>query len=141
MGAMVRTLSTERKHVMIVDDNMHAADSLARLLEAMGHEASVCYSGPATLARVRDTWPDLMIVDIGMPDMDGYELVQKLQPLNTRHIPIIALTGYGFVHDKERALHVGFIRHVTKPIGLRELTDVLTLTPPPHETAVVDKPT
>lgn len=116
-----------RKKVMVVDDNVQAADSLARLLEAMGHEAFACYSGKATLARVESEWPDLMIVDIGMPEMDGYELVRALQTTNPGNIPIVALTGYGFSHDREKALSAGFSRHVTKPIGIRELYDVLSL--------------
>jgi len=68
-----------------------------------------------------------MIVDIGMPEMDGYELVQTLQATNASDIPIIALTGYGFSHDREKALSAGFSRHVTKPIGIRELYDILSL--------------
>lgn len=119
------------KKVVIVDDNEKAADALARLLRAMGHDARVCYSGPETLEKIRSEWPDLMIVDIGMPGMDGYELVQALQTRNHHNIPIVALTGYGFAHDKERALEAGFTRHVTKPIGVTELTGVLSL---------VDKP-
>jgi len=116
-----------RKKVIVVDDNVQAADSLARLLEAMGHEAFAYYSGKATLAHIENEWPDLMIVDIGMPEMDGYELVQTLQATNASDIPIIALTGYGFSHDREKALSAGFSRHVTKPIGIRELYDILSL--------------
>lgn len=113
--------------VLIVDDNTAAADSLARLIDAIGYRAIPRYSALDVLENIKEDAADLMLIDIGMPIMDGYELLQELRARDAASVPIVALTGYGLQEDKERARTAGFTMHLTKPIGLTELRSVLTL--------------
>lgn len=108
------------KKILIVDDNMPAANSLVRLLNKLGASAQAFYSGEETLAHVGLSEFDVIFLDIGMPRMDGYELVKALRDQGVT-VPIVALTGYGLAEDKSRAHEAGFDAHLTKPIGLKEL--------------------
>ncbi|MDB5238518.1 MAG: luxQ 1 [Candidatus Kaiserbacteria bacterium] len=110
------------KHVVIVDDNKPAADSLAKLLNKLGGHAQALYSGEAA---VKDDFSstDLILLDIGMPGLDGYETIAQLRE-NGISVPIVALTGYGLLEDKQKALDAGFTAHLTKPVGLKELTTI-----------------
>jgi len=107
------------KKVLIVDDNMQAADSLAKLLNKTGARADAVYSGEETLKKDLSTY-DFILLDVGMPHMNGYELVTRLRS-NGITIPIVALTGYGMSDDKDKAIAAGFTAHLTKPIGLKEI--------------------
>jgi CheY-like chemotaxis protein len=109
------------KSILVVDDNEDAAKILAKLLSLRGHSVSVAYTGLGGVEKAREMRPDIVIFDIGLPDIDGYDAVRMLRsdPLFTS--PIIALTGYGQDGDKERALEAGFHHHLTKPVGLKEL--------------------
>ena len=110
------------RKILVVDDNEAAANALSRLLQLRGHEVSVVYTGMAAVDTVRRQHPDLLILDIGLPDIDGYEVVRRLKESGAASgSAIIALTGYGQVEDKERALKTGFDYHLTKPVGLKEL--------------------
>lgn len=111
------------KRILIVDDNMQAADSLVKLLNKVGAQAQALYSGEEALAHGAEEY-DVILLDVGMPRMDGYELVRELRKRGI-DCPIIALTGYGMAEDKKRALDAGFTSHLTKPIGLKELTAAL----------------
>jgi CheY-like chemotaxis protein len=108
--------------VVVVDDNVDGAKSLAGLLELLGHRAVVAHTGPAGLEAVRAARPDLAILDIGLPGMDGYELARRLRddPL-TRGVVLAAVSGYR--RDPDRA--VGFEYHYVKPIGLEDLQMLL----------------
>lgn len=110
--------------ILVVDDNAPAADSLARLLNKLGCAATAVYSGHEVLGQNHLETIDLFLLDLGMPQMDGYELVRALR---TRGIsaPIVALTGYGLDEDKKRATDAGFTSHLTKPVGMAELTDMI----------------
>jgi signal transduction histidine kinase/CheY-like chemotaxis protein len=110
------------KRVLIVDDNEQAADSLARLLGKLGATTATAYSGADTLAHPDLERFDLLLVDLGMPHMDGFELIGKLQARGVS-APVAALTGYGMQEDKIRTEHAGFRTHLTKPIGLTELRE------------------
>ncbi len=114
-----RCLATGMR-ILVVDDNAPAADALVRLLKKLGSDARAAYSGHDALGTELLSEIDLFLLDVGMPDMDGYELVRALR---TRGIsaPIVALTGYGLADDKQRASEAGFTAHLTKPIGLAEL--------------------
>jgi PAS domain S-box-containing protein len=103
--------------VLIVDDNVDAAQILAMFIEALGHSAHVLYSPSAALAYLHHTVPDLCVLDIGLPEFDGCELASRLRALPGLHdVPLVALSGYGQAQDKQKALAAGFDRHFVKPI-------------------------
>lgn len=108
--------------VLIVDDNADAASTLASVLTLAGHEVSTAPNGEECLAMVARLVPDACIVDIGLPDMSGYELARRLrtEPA-TRLSRLIALTGYGQAVDREKALRNGFDDHMTKPADINAL--------------------
>ncbi|KFI06726.1 ATP-binding protein [Massilia sp. BSC265] len=112
--------------VLVVDDNADAAQMLATLLEAHGHVVSVEYDGTGGLARALRERPEVMLLDIGLPDMDGHELARRLRASpDTANAMLIALTGYGQSDDRERARQAGFDRHLVKPADLSELLRIL----------------
>lgn len=105
---------------MIVDDNTDAAHTLAQLLEAKGHQEKVAADGAAALAMAASEPPRVLLLDIGLPDMDGYPLARKLRELPaTRHCLSIALTGYGRPEDRARSRETGFVHHLSKPVNPR----------------------
>ncbi len=112
--------------VMVVDDNADAAQMLAALLEVQGHAVSVEYDAAGALARARREHPDVLLLDIGLPDMDGHELARRLraQPENAG-ATLVALTGYGQRQDREEAQQAGFDHYLVKPADLAEVNEVL----------------
>jgi CheY-like chemotaxis protein len=128
---------TEQKKVLIIDDNVLAADAIVRLLRALGWSAESRYSPSAAQEYFKTEHPDVAILDIGMPEMDGYTLVGILR--NDLHVtvPIIALTGYGLGEDRERAFEAGFTAHLTKPVGMSDLQETLTRLVGKHSEVVV----
>ena len=118
--------ATGAARVLVVDDNADAAQMLATLLEAHGHAVSVAYDGSSGLACAQRERPDVMLLDIGLPDMDGHELARRLRASSdTAGATLIALTGYGQSEDRERAREAGFDRHLVKPADLSELLRIL----------------
>jgi signal transduction histidine kinase/CheY-like chemotaxis protein len=115
---------TESQRVLVVDDNVDAADSLAALLQALGHEADVAYGSRQALDRASELRPQIVLLDIGLPEMDGYEVAKRLRVAHGA-IAIVALTGYGGASDIERARAAGFDAHMTKPVSFEELQAVL----------------
>ena len=115
--------TTKRRRVLVVDDNKDAADSLALLLELAGHEVRVAHSGRAALSLAQLFRPDTSLLDIGMPDLSGYEVARELrrEPWG-RQMRLIALTGWGQEADRQRAQEAGFDEHLTKPIDPEALT-------------------
>lgn len=103
--------------VTVVDDNVDAATMLALLLEASGHAVTVEHGAHAALERSRDDPSDVYLLDIGLPEMDGNELARRLraQPQTAQSV-LIAVTGYGQEHDRQRALAAGFSHHLVKPV-------------------------
>jgi signal transduction histidine kinase len=112
--------------VMVVDDNADAADSLATLLRTHGYATEVEYRGLAALEHAARDCPDVMLIDIGLPDLDGYRLAQRLRadPATSGAV-LIAATGYGQARDREQALAAGFAHHLVKPIDMMALMRVL----------------
>jgi len=113
-----------RKKILIVDDNRDAADSLAKLMTALGADAEAVYSGEEALAYVEQLVPDIFFLDISMPHMDGYELIALLRKKGIAK-PIVALTGHGLKEDHKQTATAGFNEHLTKPIGVKELRPIL----------------
>ncbi|NYE60321.1 signal transduction histidine kinase [Duganella sp. 1224] len=108
--------------VLLVDDNIDAAATGAALLELMGHEVRVAHTGTGALDALRQQLPDVAILDIGLPDMDGYALARAMREQAAgAPLRLVALTGYGQKEDVERAYQANFDLHLTKPAALADL--------------------
>jgi len=112
--------------ILIVDDNLDAAQSLTEVLRAFGHEVASAASSHEGLALAEQDWPQVFVLDIGLPDIDGYELVRRLRSLQAgRSALYLALTGYGQAHDRVLSRSAGFDHHFVKPVDLRALVAVI----------------
>jgi CheY-like chemotaxis protein len=121
-----RTAVNAPLRVLVVDDNQDAAESLAVLLQLEGHNVAVAFDGPTALSEAAKSHPQVILLDIGMPGMDGYQVVRELRERPaTRTAVILALTGYGQPEDRARAKAAGFNDHLTKPIDPTVLMSVL----------------
>jgi CheY-like chemotaxis protein len=119
--------ATTGRRVLIADDNKDAADSLAMLLELDGHEVRVAHGGHAALALAQVFRPEVALLDIGMPDLSGYEVATALrrEPWG-KAMQLVALTGWGQESDRRHSKAAGFDWHLTKPIDMDALCTVLT---------------
>lgn len=117
---------TRRRRVLIVDDNLDAANSLAALLRRKGAMTRVAFDGPSALALLAEDGADLVILDIGMPGMDGHEVARRIrrQP-ELAHTRLIAMSGLGQASDRSRSLQAGFDDHLVKPVALEVLDRLL----------------
>jgi two-component system CheB/CheR fusion protein len=116
--------------ILVVEDNLDAAESLRLLLELFGHEVEVAHSGPEGVQTAVQWRPDVVLCDIGLPGLDGYGVVSALrQNPATAAARVIALTGYGSDDDRLRSRQAGFDQHLTKPVDPETLKDVVTLKP------------
>ena len=112
--------------VLVVDDNKAAADVLAAALDVLGHAPRVAFDGQAALDALAGFEPDLVILDIGLPGMDGFEVARAIRARpQTATVHIVALSGWGRPEDRRLAIEAGFDRHYAKPIGLDELEVIL----------------
>jgi len=117
----------ERMAVLVVDDNEDAADILAETLRRMGYDARVAHDGPSALKLVETFEPQVALLDIGLPVMDGYELAQRLLglPNHKDRLRLIAVTGYGQPADRQRSEQAGFSAHLVKPVSIEQLLDAV----------------
>ena len=114
------------KLLMSVDDNVDAAEMLTLLLESSGHRVLIAHSAEDALAMIGQSSPAALFLDIGLPDMDGYELARRLRQLpQTAAALLVAVTGYGHSSDRERAFQAGFDHHLVKPVRLSSVLEVL----------------
>jgi CheY-like chemotaxis protein len=114
--------------VLVADDNSDAAETLTILLGLMGHRASCVPDGAAAIAAFQASQPDVVLLDIGMPGMDGYEVARRLRKLqrpDRRPPRLLALTGWGAANDRARAQEAGFDQHLTKPVDIAALQQAL----------------
>ncbi|WUR14669.1 PAS domain S-box protein [[Empedobacter] haloabium] len=112
--------------ILVVDDNVDAAQMLAMLLESSGHEVAVEHSPSRALRHALARPPQLCLLDIGLPEMDGYELAARLRARSeTAGVVLVAVTGYGQASDREKSLAAGFDHHLVKPIAMDRLRDIL----------------
>jgi len=122
---LIDHLGTPRR-ILIVDDNQDAAEVLGDALQEAGYSTHVAFDAPATLEMVGAFSPDIMLIDIGLPVMDGYELARRLRANPAlASVRLIAITGYGQESDRQRALEAGFDDHLVKPIDLDRLQAML----------------
>lgn len=113
--------------LLVVDDNEDAAQTLGFLLEALGHQVAVAFTGSEGLRLARELPPALAILDIGLPDMDGYELARQFRAAPAlAGSTLVALTGYGQPKDKEAAMHAGFDHHLVKPLAIDALLAIIS---------------
>lgn len=113
------------RRVLVVDDNRDIAHSFETLLGLWGHQVQTAPDGPAALKATRTFQPEIILLDIGLPGMDGYEVARHLRAEYGQHIKIFALTGYGQEQDKKRAKEAGFDHHLTKPPPMETLKKLL----------------
>src|SRR5579875_223458 len=126
-----------RRRVLIVDDNTDAAHSLAMLMEIGGHEARLCYDGLSALAEAQKFLPEVVLLDIGLPGLDGLEVARRLRALNLSPRPmLVALTGYGQYDDQRRSQEAGFDHHLVKPADPQTLIALLASAPQPESCPV-----
>lgn len=125
---------TRSAEVLVVDDNVDAAESLALLLRVTGHQVRVCHDGLKALAMVEESFPDVAVLDIGLPGLDGYSVARQLrQRAEGRTLLLVALTGYGQEEDRRRAMQAGFDHHLTKPVDPETLVRLVGEVPPRTE--------
>jgi len=124
-------LTYDKRRVLIVEDADDSRDILREILEDFGHEVSVAKNGLEGAARILELRPDVALVDVGLPGIDGYEVARRVRAApNGADLYLVALTGYGGAEDKAKARSAGFDRHLTKPISMGELPQVVSATRP-----------
>ena len=112
----------QRARVLVVDDNRDAADALRALLEIEGYDAQAAYDGSAAVAATAQALPEMVVMDLGMPGMDGYEAARLIrQRAGAEHILMIALTGWGQSDARRRTLEAGFDHHLIKPVDVEQI--------------------
>jgi CheY-like chemotaxis protein/two-component sensor histidine kinase len=122
-GAM--TTRSPELRILVVDDNEDAADSIAMLLTLEGHQVRTGYSGQFALAELAEFVPHVALLDIGLPDMTGYELARHMRAAAGVSLCLIAVSGYGQPEDKARSQSAGFNAHLVKPVRIEDLRSLL----------------
>jgi two-component system CheB/CheR fusion protein len=117
--------SNDNRRVLVVDDNVDAADSLGMLLQVRGDDVRIAYDGAEALEAERAFHPDVVLLDIGMPKMSGYEVATRIRAARGGGVLIVAITGWGQEQDRARAREAGFDHHFTKPVDFEALLGVI----------------
>jgi CheY-like chemotaxis protein len=110
--------------VLVVDDNVDSAETMAEILKLWGHEVQTAHDGPGALEAARAQRPDAILLDLGLPVMDGYETARRLRQEGLGTL-LVAVTGFGGVEDRRRATEAGFDTHLVKPVSPEALRRVL----------------
>ena len=113
------------RRVLVVDDNTDSAETMAEMLKLWGHEVQTAYDGPGALEAARAQQPDAVLLDVGLPLMDGYETARRLRQEGLGGKLLVAVTGYGAAEDRRRAAEAGFDSHITKPVSPEALRRIL----------------
>jgi CheY-like chemotaxis protein len=114
------------RRVLVVDDNEDAADMMGEFLTGLGFSVQVAHDGPSGLKAAEEFLPEIALLDIGLPAMDGYELARRLRVIPAlQRLKMIAVTGYGQETDRARAHDAGFDRHIVKPVDALKLEAML----------------
>jgi CheY-like chemotaxis protein len=117
-----------RRRILVVDDSVDAAEALGELLRDFGHEVATAHDGPKALDSARLHRPEVVLLDIGMPEMDGYEVAKRMrEELGLGDALLVALSGHGEDRDRRLAREAGFDQHVTKPVDAARLVELLKL--------------
>ena len=130
--SLLEPMSPRPRRVLVIDDNVDAAESLQLALETEGHEVGVAHDGPGGLERARALAPDVVLCDVGLPGMDGYAVAKALRgEPGLRDSYLVALTGYALPEDLRRATDAGFDAHLTKPASIEGVEEVVARARPP----------
>jgi len=113
------------KTILVVDDNRDAATTLGMLLKLKGYTPHTRFGGREALDSIGAVQPNLVILDLAMPDLDGYETAVLIREKHGTSLPLIALSGYGQDEDKRKAIEAGFDAHLVKPVNLVALIDLV----------------
>lgn len=114
-----------KRKILIVDDNKDISSSLGRILAYLGHETETADDGAGALSVTEYFKPEMAILDIGLPDMSGYELARELRKKYGKTVKLVAITGYGQEKDRLLSKEAGFDYHLTKPVSINEITEVI----------------
>ena len=126
MEESVTDHAAQQLDILVVDDNRDTALILSVLLKRLGHVVTVCHDGATAVQTAIETPPDLMITDIGLPNLNGYEVAERLRNHpDLKNLPLVALTGYGQEADRIRSQQAGFDLHLVKPVSIDALQNVL----------------
>ncbi len=129
-SASDRTDGHSHHRILVVDDNVDAARGLSVLLNRKGHAVDLAFDGPSGIEHAKEFKPDMILLDLGMPGMDGFETAKRLRALpQTKDITLVALTGWGQQEDRQRTLKAGFSRHLVKPVAPAALEELLDTIP------------
>ena len=120
-----RSSNTRRRRVLVVDDHPDSAEASCLLLTLLGHEARAATSGVQALVEVERWHPDVVICDIGLPDISGYEIARTIRRRHGTELYLAALTGWAQPIDRARALAAGFDRHLVKPASAEHMQAVM----------------
>jgi CheY-like chemotaxis protein/anti-sigma regulatory factor (Ser/Thr protein kinase) len=123
--AAAPTIEKRSSRILIVDDNHDLAQSLARLLRMLGHETHMAHDGPEGLEAARNYRPDVILLDIGLPRLDGYVVARTLRHEGFQDTLIIAISGYGQEEDRRRSLEAGMNHHLTKPVDIKTIAELI----------------
>ncbi|HJP92767.1 MAG TPA: response regulator [Pyrinomonadaceae bacterium] len=125
-GDVLNHKAQERRSALVVDDVADVTEMLAVVLSHAGYSVVTAASAPAALKAARERQFDVVISDIGMPEMNGYQLAREMRTMpGYETVPMVAVTGYSMFDDKERSTKAGFNAHMTKPIDPRALLDLI----------------
>jgi len=113
------------RHILVIEDNPDAREMLRVALEVDGHRVDVAEDGPLGVEMARSSRPDVVLVDIGLPGLNGYEVAKQVRALFGRHVRLIAVTGYGRPEDRSRTEAAGFDAHLTKPVSSERIAEAL----------------
>lgn len=114
------------RRVLVIDDNEDSAELVAMIASMLGHQVQVAYRGADALAAARANAPDVVLLDISLPDMTGYEVARTLKQEGLHGQFMVAISGYGEAKDRQLAHEAGFDEHLTKPIDPAQVEEVLT---------------
>lgn len=123
--APMPTHTKPRRTILIVDDNEAAAHGVARLLSHAGHDVRVAHDGSGALQTLAEFRPEIIFLDIGLPDASGYDLARSIRQYLDPQPILVALTGFGQEEDQRRAYEAGFDKHLTKPVSIANLEEIL----------------
>jgi signal transduction histidine kinase len=113
------------RRILLVDDNQDTVHSLSRLLTLRGHQVATAFDGVAALKVAQEFQPDFLLLDLGLPGIDGYELARRLRAAGFDHTPIVAISGYAQENDRIRSREAGFNYHFAKPVDFEALAELL----------------
>jgi CheY-like chemotaxis protein len=118
--------------VLVIEDNLDSAEAMAMLLELWGHEVRISQDGKSALAIAEELRPDIVLLDIGLPGINGYEVARQLrETASLEGATLVAVTGYGQAEDLRRSAEAGFHAHLTKPVDPAEIRRLIAALPEP----------